>query len=615
MKSMETASFPALACLLGCTLLLAFPAPGGASVTPEIVNGSFNLELYSGTEVPDVAPPWEVANGTPHLIVDGSEFANNTGFSWQRSPDGGSFQKLNGTFSTDSREAIQQSVDGFVIGQLYQLEFHVTNTGFYFPLLSEWNDTPGYIEFYIDGNLVGLSAVWPAPATEAEQISWSADSITFTASAETHVLRIEGTTIAPEGSTPSRNTTAYMAIDGVRLTSETCDNGIDDDFDGLIDMDDPDCQEPEEPVEPVGLLVRCLHEPLWPEEGDRVVIHAEAISADGEPVQADLEIFTADPENPIGAQKGGSRLGVGTTPTRSRMRYGCRAERGNEAAFSGWRETDVGSPELPDMRAVPVVYNGKPENKIDIVFMPEASRHTIGVDGPPRFLSDSFQAIWDGIYGIPWFVEQQRDINFWLARDSGKVNTNLLGLCSRDKPDGFRKNFAFADAVGMIHGEDCRDNVSPTSWRVFTTRANDSRWQVISHEIGHAVFKLSDEYVGQGTIYFTLPDSDYPNLLLTQAACRNAAETRGADPDNCRSIVLSGGRGLSVGGNWIFEPDFRVDTAPWTEVRDLMQQTGGEGQCATTDGDPLECFARYGVGDSERARMTSKVQKCRAGWC
>lgn len=611
MKTMKTASIRALAGLLSCAFLTAFPSLGSASITPEIVNGSFNIEVSPGTEVPPVAPPWQVANGTPELVVDGSEPANNTGFSWQRSPDGGSFAKLNGPFDPVFLEAIQQSIDGFMIGQLYQLEFYVTNTGFYFPTLSEWNDTPGYIEFYIDGALVGQSAVIAAPGSQTEQISWSPGSVTFVASSETHLLRIEATTTAPQGSTPSRNTTAYMAIDGVRLTSEICDNGIDDDFDGLVDLEDPDCQEP---YEPVGLLVRCLHEPLWPEEGERVVIHAEAIGAEGQLVQADsIEIFTSDPDNPIGSQTGGSSFGVGITPTGSRMRYGCRAERGNEASFSGWRETDVGSPELPDMRAVPVVYNGRPDNKIDIVFMPEANRHSIGADAWDRFLDDSFQAIWEGIYGIPWFVAHQRDINFWLARDLGNVGTNLLGLCNRNKPDGFSKNFAFADAVGMIHGENCRDNVSPTSWRVFTTRANNARWQVVSHEIGHAVFKLSDEYVGQGTIFFTLPD--YPNLLPTESGCRNAAEARGANPDNCRSILLSGGRGFSLGGNWIFEPNFRIDTAPWTEVRDLMQQTGGEGQCTTTNGDPRACFDRYRVGDSERSRMNWKIQKCRAGRC
>lgn len=381
-----------------------------------------------------------------------------------------------------------------------------------------------------------------------------------------------------------------------------------------------------EPPDDVNLLVRCIHQPLWPEEGQEITVSAEPMNGRGEIIQADLvEIYTADnPSEPSASHSDGAALEWAITPSGPSFRYGCVAKNGPDTTFSGWRETDVGEPALPDARAVPVIYTGKSDSRIDVVFMPEMNRHGIGADGWERFLEDAYDSIREGIYGIPWFLQNQQHFNFWLARDYGRVTRNLLGLCERHKPDGFKANYAFADTVGMLHRQDCRDNVSPTSWRVFTTKMYSRRLQVVSHEIGHSVFKLSDEYTGSGSIYFTTPK--YPNLFPMQAACESAAIDRGFDPNGCRKLQASGASGAFLGGNWIFEPDYRMDSTPWAEVRDLMQQTGGEGECELVDdervkespdkdGPPIACYDRYDVGDSETARMENKLEKCRAGRC
>lgn len=387
-----------------------------------------------------------------------------------------------------------------------------------------------------------------------------------------------------------------------------CANGVDDDGDGLIDAADPDC----DPVEPeVGLLVRCIHRPLWPEEGEQVFIRAETIDADGNEVFANrIEIYTTDPENPIGDSVGNSSMERFTYPTRSRMRYGCRAELGSEVAFSGWREVDVGTPEFDDLRAVPVIYNGPMDKKIDIVFIPEENRHGAGNVGWELFQSDIYQVILEGIYSIPWFVANQREINFWLGRDTGTVTPgnpdDPSSRCKKDRPEGYKSGYGFADAAGIIHQEDCRDNAAFT---VFTTRFNRNRLQVVAHEIGHAAFSLSDEYTGPDSLYFTLPD--VPNLLPTHAKCRSAATERGFDPEQCRSLILDGAQGYFLGGLWIFEPNYNNDTDPANETGDLMQQTGND--CNVEPGE--FCRARYQVGDSEISRMNWKVGKCRAGRC
>ncbi|MFV8816687.1 hypothetical protein [Haliea sp. E17] len=407
-------------------------------------------------------------------------------------------------------------------------------------------------------------------------------------------------------------TLPVMSGDISDTIAEVCGNGIDDDSDGLLDDADPECAvvTPE-----AGLLVRCIHRPLWPAEGEPVSIRAETIDAEGNELIADtIEIYRTDPENPVGDAKVNSSMQLTVYPDGGRMRYGCRAEFGSEVAFSGWREVDIGTPEFTDIRAVPVIYNGPMDEKIDIVFIPEVNRHGLGAGAWDRFQEDIYRVIHEGIYSIPWFVANQREINFWLGRDMGKVTPgdpdDSSSKCKKEKPDGYRKGYGFADAAGLIHDQDCRDNAALS---LFTTRFDPSRLQVVAHEIGHAAFTLSDEYTGAASLYFTVPD--VPNLLPTHSKCRSAATERGFDPDQCRSLISDGASGFFLGGLWIFEPNYRNDEAPWTAVRDLMQQTGGEGECPSTTGGLTVCEARYHVGDSEITRMNWKVGKCRAGRC
>jgi hypothetical protein len=401
-----------------------------------------------------------------------------------------------------------------------------------------------------------------------------------------------------------------MSGDISDVIPEVCDNGIDDDGDGLTDGADSECSV----VSPdVGLLVRCIHRPLWPDEGEQVFIRAETIDAEGNEIVADrIEIYTSDPQYPIGDAPGRSTMESTTLSTGSRMRYGCRAEFGSEVAFSGWREMDVGTPEFTDVRAVPVIYNGPMDKKIDIVFIPEATRHGIGAGAWDRFQADIYEVILEGVYGIPWFVANQREINFWLGRDMGKVTPSNPDddskMCKKEKPEGYKKDYGFADAAGIIHDQGCRDNAS---LNVFTTRFIRGGLQVVAHEIGHAAFSLSDEYVGASSLYFTLPD--VPNLLPTYGKCRSAAEERGFDPDQCRSLVDDGASGFFLGGLYLFEPNYRNDADPESAVRDLMQQTGI--QCTDGPDDSQTCRVRYHVGDSEINRMNWKVGKCRAGRC
>ncbi|MEZ5570984.1 MAG: hypothetical protein R3E64_03085 [Halioglobus sp.] len=384
----------------------------------------------------------------------------------------------------------------------------------------------------------------------------------------------------------------------VLATHESCDNTFDDDGDGLIDAEDSDCVT----YEPFpDLLVRCIHEPLWAQEGEQVTIRAEAIGGDGVAKAADrIQIFVNDGNNAVGETRGQDAAQIVTVATGRSLHYGCLAELGQAKQFSGWRDTDIGTPELGDIPAIPVIYNGKMKNKLDILFLPELSRHPLGASDP-QFLSDIYRVIKEGIYSIPWFVRNQRDINFWIGKEFGQVLAipdNPLGTCIKINPQNYRIRYGFADAAGIIHDQDCRDNAS---LEVFTTKYEEKGFQVVAHEIGHAAFTLSDEYMGASTLYFTLPK--LPNLFPTEGACRSAAYKRGQSQDACRALVIEG---FSLGGNWIFEPDYSLTTP---QTPDLMQQTGFS-SCAAGSG----CES-YRVGPSEIDRMNWKLGKCRSGRC
>lgn len=584
-----------------------------AASTPEIYNGS--MTGPEGGQTDGLAPPgWSVVNATPE-VVSSTAPTNQTGLPWELSPDSGTFAKLNGTFNPVYQEAIQQNVvSGFTPGAIYQLNFYAVNLGWYWSKYFEWYNHDGYFEFFLDDINIGHSTVLHAPGQYDQPVQWVADSISFAASAETHSLKILARTSAtsadPNNSPP---TNAYMGIDGLRFTKENCDNGVDDDFDGLVDGDDEDCQEP--PAPEVSFSTRCLHKPLYPQDGEAITIYADVIDQDGNTVEVDaLEIYINNRDLPHTVVTGPvSRTQVTYRESGTRIFYGCRSTREDGGvAFTGFRTADIGVPENKDWAALPVVYHGPMDEKVDLVFFAEEDAYAAGaVD--PVFQDEMYELIFDGLLEIPWYVRNFESFNIWLAFDTAGVRpknaSDSSKKCKKDKPPRFKKKYGFADAAGILHKEACRDNAA---FKTYSTRYRGHRLQVVAHEIGHAAFSLSDEYTGADSLYFTLPD--YPNLLPTLSACRSAAERRGANPDDCRSLILDGASGFFVGGLWIFEPNYDDTGEPWSGTPDLMQMTGSGDSCLDEEGNSKSCL-RVGVGISEIDRMTWKLDKCRNGRC
>jgi hypothetical protein len=316
------------------------------------------------------------------------------------------------------------------------------------------------------------------------------------------------------------------------------------------------------------LNVRCTHSPIWPTSADTITVKAEALDLSLTPViAADRVEIWVDGSN-VASRSDWHVLEhtIGPLPDGT-FSYACLVNEGDGTAFSRWRTVTVGFPESGS--GIPVMYNGPPSQKIDIVFVADTDSYPTGSQDA-SFLADVETAIKDGYFVEPLFLENQSKFNFWIAGDPGRAKPRDVydatlsedfagddtcgdgkdnggdGLtdaddtscirkskCPRlDAPGGWMDDLAFADVGAIIHTDEFRDCAS-ASKRLF------SAWTgilapVIRHETGHAPFRLADEYCCDGG-YFE--KATFPNLYNTLADCEtDAATVFGRTAGDCRKL-------------------------------------------------------------------------------
>jgi hypothetical protein len=515
----------------------------------------------------------------------------------------------------------------------------------------EYNEL-GHLYFYgagMDKGVTGVTAATPGPfanvtgalrywtGTACESGSSTCSILFYYWTNSPGQLALTGN---QDAGTASSHAHVWPVFDGDIYDAQTeiCDNGIDDDLDGLIDDADSDCQTPPPPelelcgngidddgdgeidegcpVEepPVAdLYVRCLHKPLYAKAGETVTITAAAMNRESEPVDVDrIEIYIGQSSGYTTQRVGASTVTHTLVADDSNFSYGCRAEMladGNQPArsFHTWgddgllREVDTGQRGTNRFPAIPVVLNRSLDQGIDIVLLaddinlipedwpgylpPEHPDYpaydTKGYDGydDPDFLDAVYALVFDGLYTIPWYAEHQDYINIWIGlADDADASERPSGYCNRIRPSDHAENYGFAAAMGIIHRVGCRDNAN-AGQRAFTSSSFESepnRLQVIGHEIAHAPFGLSDEYCCDGG-YFQR--GHLPNVYLGENECLADAPSRLFDAEDCRHITTTVKRkdGVITIKDWyIGEPEFRLESDPdWHNLtRDLMQQTG-----------------------------------------
>jgi len=303
----------------------------------------------------------------------------------------------------------------------------------------------------------------------------------------------------------------------------------------------------EDPAHAPGLNVRCLHDPIWPQPGQAITITAEALDDDARLITAgtvdNIVVWINDNTTPYAMTAGTPAAGANSMTTMytppsgaKEFAYGCRVFDDGEGVYTGGRVVQIGKPAKG--RAVPIVYTGPPEARIDIAFIPDEDAFA-GEDEPgfpdPIFLTRVHDLIRDGYYAGRVegrgagrvFLTKQNLMNFWIALDTGDTDA----YADLHPPTNWWKDYNFIDAGVLLHEvyatntNSERQDFARRSIRIFTTDVAETNWQVLApltllHESGHTPFGLSDEYCKTGAkeeAYF-VPEP-HPNVYDNHANC------------------------------------------------------------------------------------------------
>jgi hypothetical protein len=289
------------------------------------------------------------------------------------------------------------------------------------------------------------------------------------------------------------------------------------------------------------LNVRCIHVPVWPQPGEPVTIIATALDGEAQLFPDDetvdnIELWVDDVSAPFATSltddPGTASFSTVYTPAAGadQLAYRCRVNDDGVTISSNWRISQIGPPAIGG--AVPVLYNGPAEHRIDVLFIPDKDSYTDGKD--PDFIRDVAILIQEGFYAeTPVYLARQNLLNFWIAMDTGDAGPTGGGPHVR--PANWNKYYAFADAGVIIHTDEFRDFANRGA-RLLSVWINVlegfTRGQILRHESGHVPFGLSDEYCCLERYYPSFPN---PNVYLNKAAC--LSDPLAADaPDSCQRI-------------------------------------------------------------------------------
>ncbi|MEA1924911.1 MAG: N-acetylmuramoyl-L-alanine amidase [Candidatus Altiarchaeota archaeon] len=194
----------------------------------------------------------------------------------------------------------------------------------------------------------------------------------------------------------------------------------------------------------------------------------------------------------------------------------------------------------PECRAV--IENGDHDAKIDVVFIRAFDAQPDAL--PPNFENMIDSAKIDFIHTVP--IRDNTDkFNYYYYTKKGSVYAGSNGLCAGSSPPGYITYCSFADTTAYLHKETCRD-CSHTSATLdppmpgssFTVTDNFHKHKTFTHEAGHAIFNLRDEYYDLLPIHREL--SSNPNIWSSQANCE-ADRTSEGWTEACEQICDASG--------------------------------------------------------------------------
>ncbi len=167
---------------------------------------------------------------------------------------------------------------------------------------------------------------------------------------------------------------------------------------------------------------------------------------------------------------------------------------------------------------IPVVYNGDPKDKINIVFVMD-NDYGENVD---LFKSDIMNLIENGYYKSSEIANNKCKFNFYYHPEDG----NYVEVCSKwDLPASFWKDCSFADTAAIIF----KGGDRACSSTVFSAPRGSPK--VVVHETGHNIFGMADEYCCDGGYW--QPSPGQPNIYTSKAACQSMSSNPSACDNFC----------------------------------------------------------------------------------
>ncbi len=246
---------------------------------------------------------------------------------------------------------------------------------------------------------------------------------------------------------------------------------------------------------PARLRVHCMHDPIWPDDGETVRLDAEARDMQGNAVVADgIQIWVGDGDTPDASCTTASTCQHQLTVRGgTELEYNCVAALSGREVTTGWRTVTVGNADK-----IKALVTGGRRNRVDIVF--HRNNWDFDERRNPTFLAAVHDMI-DTYLRRDFILQNQDRFNFWIGKDAASITSG----CGFWFPPERHFDYIFVEGAAVIHDDPNLRDCS-LSHGFSAMAGNDN---VFAHESGHMVFGLADQYCCDS--FYWQPDP-YPNL-------------------------------------------------------------------------------------------------------
>jgi beta propeller repeat protein len=247
-----------------------------------------------------------------------------------------------------------------------------------------------------------------------------------------------------------------------------------------------------------------------------------------------------------------------------------------EHSFGGAPHVEDGTCDIGCGVCVPLIYHGNPEDKINVVLIPNRWDY---LDQLPRFVDRAMDVLEESFIpmseSIPFFDLEKFNF-YYFGRFGGRVTREYddeygYWKCDWDMPTHFEDHCPHTSFGAILHETDCRDYASGIFGEALSARAYMPG--VLLHESGHAIFGLADEYDDEpyGCKAGYEETSPHPNIFEDKDRCEDITV---ADPLACHEFTECDGGWYKAdysdcimdsciwnGRSCSFQPDCRLQVA------------------------------------------------------